>query len=229
MVGDRVVRLPNRPRIGVDHEREATNACIAASIGIGPDVVLSRDDGTLVTRTLDGESPTVATFPPLVEEAGRLLRRLHDGPDFAGTFDPFDLIERLRDDVGPSDCDALLAAVPHVDPRFDASCHVDTWPGNFICTSDGLRLVDWEYSAMADPMWDLADLSVEADLSAADDEQLLAAHGDADVDRFVALKPVCDLLWSLWSLAEHAAGNQADDFVAEAARRTARGFALLSG
>ena len=36
------------------------------------------------------------------------------------------------------------------------SCHIDLVPENFIESPQGrLYLIDWEYSSMNDPMWDL--------------------------------------------------------------------------
>ncbi len=37
-------------------------------------------------------------------------------------------------------------------------------------------IVDWEYSGMNDPMWDLGDLSVEAGFDADQDEEMLRAY-----------------------------------------------------
>lgn len=230
-VGRYVVRLPTRPRIGVDHRTEVVNAELAAAAGIGAEIVFARDDGVLVTTALGGRALRPADLvadPSLLARAGRLLRRVHEGPEFAGRFDASALVRRLRAEVGPSVCDELLAAVdPLVPPAALRPCHNDPWPGNVFLSGDRLALLDWEYSGMGDPMWDLADLSVEADLDDAGDEVLLDAHGDADRERFLRCKPWCDLFWSLWSLVEHAAGNHADDFVSEAERRTARGLRLL--
>ena len=78
---------------------------------------------------------------------------------------------------------------------------------------------------MNDPAWDLADLSVEADLDGESERGLLDAYGGDDpqlMHRVALLKPVADLLWSTWSLAERAAGSTADDFARESERRLAR-------
>ena len=43
------------------------------------------------------------------------------------------------------------------------SCHIDLVPENFIEDETGrVYLIDWEYSAMNDPMWDLAALFLES-------------------------------------------------------------------
>ena len=43
-------------------------------------------------------------------------------------------------------------------------CHCDPLAENFLDTGERMWIVDWEYSGMNDPMWDLGDLSVEASL-----------------------------------------------------------------
>ncbi len=37
-------------------------------------------------------------------------------------------------------------------------------------------IVDWEYSGMNDPMWDLGDLAVEAQFDTAREEELIRAY-----------------------------------------------------
>ena len=46
------------------------------------------------------------------------------------------------------------------------SCHIDLVPENFIESPQGrLYLIDWEYSSMNDPMWDLAALFLESEFT----------------------------------------------------------------
>ena len=52
---------------------------------------------------------------------------------------------------------AVLAAPPGA----LAPCHCDPLAENFLDTGARMWIVDWEYSGMNDPMWDLGDLSVE--------------------------------------------------------------------
>ena len=54
-------------------------------------------------------------------------------------------------------------------------CHCDPLCENFIDTGARMWVVDWEYSGMNDPMWDLGDLSVEGGFDAV--QFLLAALG----------------------------------------------------
>jgi thiamine kinase-like enzyme len=93
-------------------------------------------------------------------------------------------------------------------------------------------IVDWEYSGMNDPLWDLGDLSVEGGFDAAQDEEMMRAYFGAEPTkaargRMIIYKAMCDLLWTLWGLIQHANGNPVDDFRAYADGRFARCKALM--
>ena len=93
-------------------------------------------------------------------------------------------------------------------------------------------IVDWEYSGMNDPMWDLGDLSVEGGFNAAQDEEMLHAYfgGEPsrhDRGRMVIYKAMCDLLWTLWGLIQLANNNPADNFRNYADGRLARCKSLM--
>jgi thiamine kinase-like enzyme len=82
-------------------------------------------------------------------------------------------------------------------------------------------IVDWEYSGVNDPLWDLADLAVEGAFGAEEDGELLAAYFGgpppaAAGERMVAYKAMCVLLWTLWGLIQHVNGNPGDKFWAYA-------------
>jgi thiamine kinase-like enzyme len=50
----------------------------------------------------------------------------------------------------------------------------------------------------------------------------------ADHGRMVIYKAMCDLLWTLWGLIQHANRNPADDFAAYALNRFTRCKALMA-
>jgi thiamine kinase-like enzyme len=88
-------------------------------------------------------------------------------------------------------------------------------------------IVDWEYSGMNDPIWDIGDFAVEAQLTPENEKVLQASYfggapTPAQLGRYVIYKAMCDLLWTLWGLIQHADANPADDFWAYANRRFAR-------
>ncbi len=114
-----------------------------------------------------------------------------------------------------------------------APCHCDPLCENFLDTGDKMWIVDWEYSGMNDPMWDLGDLSVEGAFDADMDRRLMDAYfgGPAtpvDLGRMVIYKAMCDLLWTLWGLIQHANKNPAEDFWAYSINRFERCKALMA-
>ena len=189
-------------------------------------------------RTMSPEA--FRTLPGAPARAAAAFKALHDsGETFQFRFELFAMIDAYlklldRPDVVLPDGyhDVLRQAADVRDvltnrPVALAPCHCDPLCENFIDTGERRWLVDGEYSGMNDPLWDLGDLSVEAGLSAEQDGELMHAYFGGPVPaammgRMVIYKAMCDLLWTLWGLLQHASNNPADDFLAYANGRFAR-------
>jgi thiamine kinase-like enzyme len=114
-----------------------------------------------------------------------------------------------------------------------APCHCDPLAENFLDTGERMVIIDFEYSGNNDPMWDLGDLSVEAEFDNDQDRAFMSAYFDGappafDLGRMVTYKAMCDLLWTLWGVVQHANGNPAEDFWAYAVNRLERCKALMA-
>ena len=108
-----------------------------------------------------------------------------------------------------------------------APCHCDPLCENFLDDGNKMWIVDWEYSGMNDPMWDLGDLSVEAGMDENQENEMLIAYFGkeptaAQKGRVIIYKAMCDLLWTLWGLIQHADKNPAEDFWAYSIERFER-------
>ncbi|MCU0901081.1 MAG: phosphotransferase family protein [Cypionkella sp.] len=250
-LGDVILRVPGEGTAAyIDRKAETIAARAAAAVGVSPAVLFSDPDrGLMVTQFVaDAVTMTPDQFRQrkgAPERAARALRQLHhSGQDFAARFDLFAMIDdylRLLSGKavalppGYTDVVAEAEAVRLALRRNPAAlvpCHCDPLCENFLDTGARMWIVDWEYSGMNDPMWDLGDLSVEAGFDAAQDEAMLTAYFDgpapkADRARMVIYKAMCDLLWTLWGLIQLADGNPADDFRAYADGRFARCRALM--
>ena len=97
------------------------------------------------------------------------------------------------------------------------SCHIDLVPENFIEGPDGhLYLIDWEYSSMNDPMWDLAALFLESDFTSAEEEDFLS-HYKSDKtnvsrEKIRIYKILQDVIWSLWTIYKEENGADFGDY-----------------
>lgn len=238
--GSFAVRLPGAGSDAyIDRVAEAHNARRAAALGLNCEIHHLGPDGTMLCRFVEGEvvaPEALAASGDRLEQVARALWRLHAaGGPFLGRFDPVAEAHRHRDALSgpaeaslPSETDDLLEAIAAFD--LDAPLvpsHNDAWPLNFVFTADGVVLVDWEYSGLNDPGWDLAHLSVECGLDRDDHDRLLHAYcggaPPADLRRRVdLLRGVSDVVWGLWALVQHADGNTATDFESYALGRLHR-------
>lgn len=248
--GRHVLRIPGAgTEEYIDRRVEAVAAHAAARAGVSPQVLASGDDGLMITSAVDDcvtmSAEAFATIDGAVERAALALRQLHDsGEIFAFTFDLFSMIDQYLGILGPkqaelpegyhevlAQAEAVRAALA-AHPLPSAPCHCDPLAENFLDAGGRMWIVDWEYSGMNDPAWDLGDLAVEAELGADKERALVETYFGGrpsayEAGRVVVYKAMCDLLWTLWGLIQHANQNPADDFWAYANRRFDRCRALM--
>ena len=251
-VGGLCLRLPGAgTEEYIDRKNEAVAAREAARAGVSPEVLhADGNTGVMVSRFIEG---TVTMSPEAFrsragapERAGRVLAQLHrSGAVFPFRFELFAMIDEYlrvlatKDVALPEGYHGVVAEAQAVrealakHPVPLAPCHCDPLCENFLDTGERMWIVDWEYSGMNDPMWDLGDLSVEGHFDELQDEAMLTAYFGGpprafDHGRMVIYKAMCDLLWTLWGLIQLANGNPADDFRAYADNRFARCRALMA-
>jgi thiamine kinase-like enzyme len=250
-VGDLVLRIPGKgTEEYINRVHEAAAARVAADAGVAPEVVVADTaTGVMVTRLVDGAvTMSPDAFRIRINSPARAalaLRKLHTS---GGTFPfRFELFAMINDYLGilagktvdlpdgyhdvVAQAESIRAALAR-NPAPLVPCHCDPLCENFLDDGSAMWIVDWEYSGMNDPMWDLGDLSVEAGFSGAQDDEMMRAYfaGEvlpADRGRMVVYKAMCDLLWTLWGLIQLANSNPADDFRAYADGRFARCKALM--
>jgi thiamine kinase-like enzyme len=247
-----VLRLPGPGTAEyINRANELQAAKAAALAGVSPDVVYSDvKSGIMITRFVDNAvtmTPEKFAAPgEAAARAGYALRKLHDsGAKFASRFELFKMIDDYLKLLATKevelplgyhqvlqDAEAVRAAL-QAHPLPSVACHCDPLCENFLDTGKRMWVVDWEYAGMNDPMWDLGDLCVEAGLSPAAEEQMFSAYFNGEATpqqrgRIVIYKAMCDLLWTLWGLIQHANKNPAEDFAAYALNRFKRCKALMN-
>jgi thiamine kinase-like enzyme len=239
-----VLRLPGKDTSDyIDRDAEEHNTRITAAAGVSAEVLyFDTKDGTMLSRFIEGATTNGNGFirsPVAPSRAALVFRRVHSfGQVFRSRFNVFSMIDNYLDIL--SKLGMPLEAyyeveqeVAEVRRALEASpvplapCHNDPWPGNFVDTGRDLYLIDWEFSGMNDPMWDLGDLSVEAGFGPDQDRMMMEVYCDGPVppalySRLALYKVMSDLLWALWGFIQHANDNQADDFEAYTLRRLER-------
>jgi hypothetical protein len=96
---------------------------------------------------------------------------------------------------------------------------------------ENLWLIDWEYAAMADPMWDLAYLANETAPDESLHEQLLTFYsGAVDASAVSKLRQMCllvELVNLAWTAVQTSTPNHGTDFATDLVRRYERTRALV--
>jgi thiamine kinase-like enzyme len=236
----------------IDRTAEEHNARAAAAAGVNAEVLyFDARDGTMVTRFIDGVSMNggdgFGRDPGAPGRAARALGQVHRlGRVFRSRFDVFAEIEGylglLREGRTPLPDGyheagrraRVVRRALEASPSTLVPCHNDPWPGNLLDAGGRVYLIDWEYSGMNDPAWDLADLSVEAGFDAEQDRAMVEAYRGgpeppALYSRLEVYKAMSDLHWSVWGFVQHAKGNPAEDFWSYGLERLGRARARMGG
>ena len=179
---DWVLRVPRaKTNSFIERAAEAHNQALAEQLKIAPRVTWRNDDGITLTPTLKAsrelrpaDFTNVAMLATIIEP----IRRLHrSGLGFHGRVNLQELLSAYYAMLGEGDrqrlaprmrqAERVLESLPSRDEVYVAS-HNDLVLENMMLDQTRLWLIDWEYSAMASPYWDLATLCNCANL---DDQQ----------------------------------------------------------
>ncbi len=211
----------------LDRRAEPLNAAAVADLGIAPPVLAADPDaGWYITAFASGaEALHDAAFadPATLAAALDLLSRLHRSkiafPFRQGLFQAIDLYLDLAPAPAMRQARRMLEPVRLAlqrNPMPLAPCHIDPNPANFLRRADGrLLLIDWEFAAMEEPLWDLAAVSMETGLGVAAETALIEPRiGAAQMPRFELYKTTLNLVAASWCEAEMVAGNDSPYLIA---------------
>jgi thiamine kinase len=214
-----VVRISEEStqELQIDRNSEAAVLKLVARAGIGPEVLrCDPERGILVTRYLGATwNERDAQLPENIDRLGMLLRQLHALPipsnvrvvDLATTADGYlrTLAARgVRSGLtSPSlrECADKTAMQLRKGSRM-CLCHNDVHHLNVV---DGasLRLIDWEYAGVGEPMFDLASVSVYHRYRRSQRERLLSAYAaPSEAVSWQRLELACwlfDYIRDLWT------------------------------
>jgi thiamine kinase-like enzyme len=232
---DLVVRLPGKDTALLEIDRAAEKAAgeLAASVGVGPEVVAMLDDPPcLVTRFVVGEPMSAEELrePAALAEVAAALRALHSCEERLPTeFSGFRIVEtyaaRIADRGAevPSSYEWAMAAAHRIEatlvgPEHEpVPCHNDLLSANFIRSPQGVRIVDWEYAGCGDRYFDLGNFAVNNELDETQEAELLAAYFEspASARRLASLRLMrfmSDFREAMWGAVQSTISDLDFDF-----------------
>jgi thiamine kinase-like enzyme len=236
-----VVRIGGKDTelLGIDRDVEHAASRMAASLGVGPEVVrFVEPEGWLVTRFVEGSpiEPEEMRRPERIGPVAAALRRFHEAPAIPGRFDSFRVVETYRDTAEahgvriPDRYERAKQTAELIRDRRGEQplvpCHNDLLNANFIADGSGIRIVDWEYAGMGDRFFDLANFAVNHELDPAGEEALLEAYfGEAREGDLAALRLMrfmSDFREAMWGVVQQGISELDFDFVSYAAEHFER-------
>ena len=202
------------------------------SLGITEDVLyMNSENGYKIARYYEGSRNA---DPDNWEDMGKcmqILRVLHaSGLSVDHSFDireRIDFYERLCRTHGGipfEDYEAVRVGADWLLKRLDEMerptclCHVDPNVENYIFLKNGeVKLLDWEYSGMGDPLMDIAMCAIYSYYDEAKTQKLLNLYLGREAtqeERFVvfAYAALAGLLWSLWAVYKSALGEEFGEY-----------------
>ena len=158
------------------------------------------------------------------KEVAGILQKVHgSGKELEGEFKIFDEIKKYEDliqgEIKYAYYDKIREKVFGLKAHLEEigidrkSCHIDLVPENFIEDENGrVYLIDWEYSAMNAPMWDLAALFIESNYRKSEEGEFFkyyySENTPVSVAKIMIYKILQDFLWSLWTIYKEEQGAE---------------------
>ena len=174
-----------------------------------------------------------------------ILQTIHaSGKELRGEFAPFEEIKKyeslIEEKIPYANYEAVREEVFSLEKRLAElgvdrkSCHIDLVPENFIESPQGrLYLIDWEYSSMNDPMWDLAALFLESEFTRQEEEVFLSYYESDQTpvsrEKITIYKILQDTIWSLWTVYKEEQGADFGDYGVNRYQRAVKGLTYYGG
>lgn len=216
----------------IDREIEKVNNSIASELGLNSECVYFDEFSGIKISVYIKNSKNIALADPCcltnLKSVSGLMKKTHSSPKhFPNSFDwqrELNKYEQIVKELNGEfffDYDMLKKQLldfvqKNIKNTISVPCHNDTVPENFIIDDNGRAyLVDWEYSGMNDPSWDVAAYILESRLTEEAIQYLLLDYygqlpAPAEILKIKCYMVAQDLLWTVWALIRHYSG---DDFL----------------
>jgi thiamine kinase-like enzyme len=229
-----VLRIPGAGTDAfIDRGNELSSSIAAAESGNSPEVLCAiKPEDAMVIPFIEGEvlhPDTVVAKDAHVVKIVSALKQVHEKAVFEAETNVFDMTRRYirqAEDVNaffPDDFKWMLAIGEKIENAMArnqveaVACHNDLLSENFIIDTDGkMWILDWEYSGMNDPYFDLGDFAVEHPLSPAQQKLIIETYcSEYRHHRFCRMmlhQFTADLLWSQWAMIQDRLSKLDFDF-----------------
>ena len=220
-----LVQTPNHkyilrvPRLltnqNINRENEAHNYNVVQQLGVAPKCLWRGENkltGASLTEYIEG-----AVYVDEIKKVAETIRTLQQSEkSFKGVLDNekitqhleqyFELCSKQQKESLQKNKDFALKLLDStLSDRPLVPAHVDLVPENILQTKDKLWIIDWEYSAMASPFWDIAyfsnSMKLDSKSSLAFAKQVITDYTDDDLQSFENYRFITQIVCDCWNSA----------------------------
>lgn len=218
----------------IDRRIEMVNNALASELGLNTHCVYFDEISGIKISVYIKNSSNIARKNPSssqnIKAVSELMKKIHMSPKhFANNFDwqgelgkYEDIVEELSGNFFFDYSTLKKQLVEFFDQNIivlnTVPCHNDTVPENFVIDDNGkVYLIDWEYSGMNDPSWDVAAYILESRLDEEAIQTLMNEYygkwpSAEELIKIKAFMVAQDLLWTVWALVRHYNGEDFLDY-----------------
>ncbi|WP_373676246.1 phosphotransferase [Citrobacter braakii] len=230
-----VVRIPGKhTEYLINRRNEKINCEEVTKIKLNPKLFFYDErSGIKVTKYIEQSKTFNASdlcCEENIEKISQVLKKLHNAKlDFINYFNPFREYERYKrsGEMNTSRyanfnvCERKFFKIEDILNKLGmdiSPCHNDLVPENIIANSEGVFLIDWEYSGYNDAYWDVAALIEEAKMSTVAESRLINYYCDdfteiEKVKEKILLHKICqNFLWAAWTIVKEKEENLFGDY-----------------
>jgi CTP:phosphocholine cytidylyltransferase-like protein/thiamine kinase-like enzyme len=216
----------------INRKQERAVYTAIKNLGVSDEVIyFDENTGYKITEYYKGARNTDAKNREDIEISMEVLRKFHQcGLKVGHSFDIESEISRYitlsneRNAIRYSDNEEtygkmkdLIALVKKMNVP-QVLCHIDSNPDNYIRLADGsLRIIDWEYSGMCDPLMDISMYSIYSYYSKSEMDELLKMYLQREPDkdettRLYIYAALGGYLWAIWTEYKQSFGVEFGDY-----------------
>jgi thiamine kinase-like enzyme len=228
-----ICRIPGKgTELLINRPQEAAVYEVIQPLGLAEHVVyLNPETGYKIAEYYEGAHNANASDREDMTQCMKALHRLHDAKLVVNhefnLRERIDFYEKLCLTHGGTqfeDYELVRGRMDELMTRLDQLArpkylsHIDSVADNFLFTADGdVRLIDWEYAGMCDPLVDVAMCAIYSYYNEEETDALIGIYlgREASVEeRFVvyAYMALGGFLWSLWAIYKSALGVEFGDY-----------------
>lgn len=203
----------SRKFLGLSFKKEHSLIQLAATLNLAPPILTADLFKEVIVMPFIESKPVDLHQKGYLVETLKLLKKLHaSNRNLLFSATPEEIIsfylakiEELKIQLSPLQ-QVIINKRPRLSPVPLVPCHLDLKSQNVL--DDGVRLwiIDWEYGAMSEPLFDLASLASADSFTDEEMDKLLVLYAGSPSaemkERLKQLRILADLRWALWALIQ---------------------------